>query len=280
MSYTHHHNHDRATGVHSGGAHHHHHQGPRVITQPYTPVVTTSYNPRGHFHTSRSPQLAVVSTPGYRSNYYYSGGAGVLVGSLIILPIIVLALIFKLTMGFTAASLTTAGVAGAGVAGAIGLNVATFGIGALVLYGALGLVSLYSSAKECYRSDKNVFDMIKSRVVNEDGLSFKGVMKSIGAVLWSPFLLIGGLAGMGVKAATNACTSKSPNTEKDEVDLHITGSYTEMSSDFPPKNSTTSRIDVEPTYSELYSKTSSELPARHLLDSQTSFDTLYAPVKK
>ncbi|WP_454780670.1 hypothetical protein [Legionella sp. WA2022007384] len=274
MSYTHHHNHDRATGVHSGGAHNHHHQGPRVITQPYTPVVTTSYNPRVHVHTTRSPQLAVVSTPGYRSNYYYSGGTGVLVGSLIILPIIVLALIFKLTMGFTAASLTTAGVAGAGVAGAIGLNVATFGIGALVLYGALGLVSLYSSAKECYKSDKNVFDMIKSRVINEDGLSFKGVMKSIGAVLWSPFLLLGGLAGMGVKLAVNARTSKSSSTEQDEVDLDIRGSYTEMSSDFPPQNSKTPRKDVEPIYSELYTKASSDVSGSYLLDSQTSFDTL------
>ncbi|KTD03276.1 hypothetical protein [Fluoribacter gormanii] len=275
MAYQNHHRHDQFTGViHSGGGHHHnHHHAPNVVTRSYTPhvQVTTPHAPR--FPVSSS------NTGRYRYHYNqgnYAGTGALLIGSFIILPIIIFALIAKFSMGAMAAS---AGVAGAGAASAIALNAATFGIGALVLYGALGLVSLYSSAKECYSSDKNVFDMIKSRVVNEDGLSFKGVMKSIGAVLCSPFLLIGGLAGMGVKAAVNARTSKSSGSEKQDVGSEITGSYSEMGSDFLPQKKATYGKDTNPIHSKVFSDDSSEVQDLHLLNSQTSFTPLYPVVK-
>ena len=96
-------------------------------------------------------------------------------------------------------------VATSGAAAAVGVSAATIlGIGALVTYGAVGLGYLYFAAKDAYNGDKSLVDIIKSRVFNEDGWSFKGVMTSIGAILWSPFLLLGALAGMGVKATVQA----------------------------------------------------------------------------
>ncbi|PWY57492.1 hypothetical protein DGG96_01900 [Legionella qingyii] len=257
-----------------GGYDNQHHHASNVFNTPATrhahaptPSVTrASYNAHDYTYYSR------------RS--HYAGTGALLIGSFIILPIIIFALTVKFAFGLAASSLTTAGVAGAGAAGAIALSAATFGLGALVLYGALGLVSLYSSAKECYRSDKNVFDMIKSRVVNEDGLSFKGVMKSIGAVLWSPFLLIGGLAGMGAKAAVNARASKSSGSEKQDVGPEISGSYSEMGSDFHPQKKTTYGNDENPIHSKVFADpSSSEVPDLHLLNSQTSFPHLYPLVK-
>ncbi|QMT59683.1 hypothetical protein [Legionella sp. PC997] len=264
MSYKNHHHHNQVTGVHSGGSHHHNHGSrlyPQVVTTPYSPTVQV---------TSRRPQIAVVSPSPYRQHYYSGGPGVVLVGSLVLLPIIIVAVLFNLTMGFTAAS-TTAGIAGAGAAGALGLNLATFGLGGLVLYGALGLVSIYSSAKECYDSNKNVFEMIKSRVVNDDGLTFKGIIKSAGAVLWSPFLLIGGLAGMGVKAAMRTRSSISPSSENQGESIGITGSYSDMGNVFTPGNTASSRNERNPTHYRNVLADSTELPDLHLLDSQTSF---------
>lgn len=254
------HRHDQYTGV-TGGSHHHNH----------------SHYPHTYVTTSRPPSRVVD----YRSNYrppYYGGGVVLLVGSLILLPFFIVVLILKLTvgaMGLTAASLTTAGAA----ASAIAVSAATFGIGALAVYSALGLGYLYSSAKECYSSDKNVFDMIKSRVVNEDGLSFKGVMKSIGSVLWTPFLLIGGLAGMGTKAIVNACTSKSSDS-KDISYVIGSGSYANMGSDFTPSQSTTEpRNDKAPLYSKPLFEVKEDTESNpHLLDSQTSFTPLYPSI--
>ncbi len=257
------HHHDQ----HTGGSHHHNHP----------------HSPHTYVTTSRPPSRVVDYRSNYRPPYYVGGGSGggvvFLIGSLIILPIFIVALILKLSvgaMGLTAASLTTAGVA----ASAIAFSAATFGIGALAVYGALGLGYLYSSAKECYSSDKNVFDMIKSRVVNEDGVSFKGVMKSIGSVLWTPFLLIGGLAGMGTKAIVNVCTSKSSNS-KDISYVIGSGSYANMGSDFIPSQSTTEpKNDKPPVYSKrLFTAVEEDTEKNaHLLDSQTSFTPLYPSI--
>ncbi|CAM2780803.1 transmembrane protein [Legionella steigerwaltii] len=237
---------------------------PRVqVTSPYIPPVSRVevVTPTRRVYPYRSYSTRSTSL-----------GAGVLL--LIIAPIFVVALILKLTLGavgLTAASMTTAGVAGAGAAGVFGLSVGTLGVGALALYATLALGYLYSSAKECYSSDKNVFDMIKSRVVNEDGLSFTGVFKSIGAVLWSPFLLIGGLAGMGVKAAANASVSKSSPVKKEEPAVQLTASpYSKMSRDSSKQSDL--RQEKEPyQLSSIYTESETHEKGSHLFDSQTSF---------
>lgn len=269
------HHHDHVTH----GAHQHGHN-PQYSLYPHV-EVTPFRNPHVEV-TPRKPHVEVRTTSrvhnGYHHHHHHSysstgrGGRVLLVGFFILLPIVVVAAILSSTLGamsLTTASLTTAG---AGAAGAMAFSAATFGIGALVLYGALGLAYLYSSAKECYSSDKNVFDVIKSRVVNEDGLSFKGVMKTIGSVLWSPFLFLGGLSGMAVKATVNACVSTRsvpPTVES----VQITQSYIMMSNnDLQSKSSHNTRKDVPPVHTELYSK----IPEggekeHHLLDSQVTF---------
>lgn len=277
------HHHDHVTH----GAHQHGHN-PQYSLYPHVEVTPFRNNPHVEV-TPRKPHVEVRTTSRVHNGYHHHhhnhhsysstgrGGRVLLVGFFILLPIVVVAAILSSTLGamsLTTASLTTAG---AGAAGAMAFSAATFGIGALALYGALGLAYLYSSAKECYSSDKNVFDMIKSRVVvTEDELNFKGVMKSIGSVLWSPFLLLGGLSGMAVKAAVNACVSTRsvpPTVER----AQITESYTVMSNnDLQSKSSHNMRKDVVPVYSELYSK----IPKggeeeRHLLDSQVSFPLPY-----
>lgn len=165
----------------------------------------------------------------YRSSSW--GARGTLIAALIFIPIVIVALIANtVTSAVSATSMATFGATATGSALALS-TAATFGLGLLIAYGVIGLGCLYSSAKECYSSDRNVFDMLKSRVVNEDGLSFKGVMKSIGAVLWSPFLLVGGLAGMGVKVAVAVYQRpKSSKSSKEEVQQPITTSHEQMSS--------------------------------------------------
>ncbi|AWN73784.1 hypothetical protein LEAN103870_08855 [Legionella anisa] len=282
------HHHDKVTGTHQ---HDHGHQPlyPQVevtshhphveVRNPLYPQVTLPpYNPRVEVRTT--PRVRTGYNHHYHDHSYSSTGRGgrvLFVGFFILLPIVVIAAILSSTLGamsLTTASLTTAG-AGAATAGAIAFSASTFGIGALILYGALGLAYLYSSAKECYSSDKNVLDMIKSRVVvTEDELSFKGVMKSIGSVLWSPFLLIGGLSGMAVKAAVNACVSTRSVSSTDKS-IQMTESYTWMSGNSlgAQHKSGSSRTpkDVPPVHSELYRTPERTENESHLLDSQIQF---------
>ncbi|KTD41983.1 hypothetical protein [Legionella parisiensis] len=269
------HHHDHVTR----GSHQH---NPKPL-YPHIEVMS-SHNPYVEV-TPRQSHVEVRTPSRIHNSYQHShhhnhhsysssgrGGRVLFVGLFILLPIVVVAAILSSTlsaMSLTTASLTTAG---AGATGAMAFSAATFGIGALVLYGALGLAYLYSSAKECYSSDKNVFDMIKSRVVNDDGLSFKGVMKSIGSVLWSPFLLLGGLSGMAVKAAMSARVSpRSVSTTV--VSMEITESYKEMGANGlgSQPSMSSQRKDLPPVHTELYSKTREESEEHHLLDSQVSF---------
>ncbi|EEZ94593.1 conserved hypothetical protein [Legionella longbeachae D-4968] len=133
----------------------------------------------------------------------------------------ILALLLSPTPGVAgyAASTMTLGATSAGAATVF--SAATFGLGALVLYSAIGLAYLYSSAKECYSGNKSMMEMMHSRVVNEDGLTVKGIVKSIGAVVWSPFLLIGGLAGVGIKATVNLFNARKSSAQVDEPLSHV-----------------------------------------------------------
>ncbi|MCW8410095.1 hypothetical protein OQJ13_14035 [Legionella sp. PATHC035] len=262
------HGHDQHTGYSGVGSqvnvdsrHHHHHHNPSS-TNPTVHVHTPLYPPVSPVRVL--PQTAVEIFPrrrGYSYRQSYSTGPGWGSGAFLILafvvaPIFVLALILKLTLGavgLAATSLTAAGFTGASATGAMALTVGTLGtlgtlgIGALAFYAILGCAYLSSSAKECYNSDKNVFTMIKSRVVNEDGLSFMGVIKSVGAVLWSPFLLIGGLAGQGSKFAAKLFPSKSSTATESEPWKLNASPYTKLTSDEPSEQSGLgSKDDREP----------------------------------
>ena len=155
--------------------------------------------------------------PHPNNHYHHRGrfrGGPIGIGAFLIALIIV-----GIIVGVNAALTSSAPAAGLSAVGAAtGFSVATLGIGAAILYGLGGLAYMFSAAKECYNSDKNVFAMIKSRIVNEDGLSFKGVMKSIGAVLWSPFLLIGGAVGMAVRGGVNAYKKYKASKSADQGD--------------------------------------------------------------
>lgn len=248
----------------SNGAQVHHHEA-----EHHGPQVNVHSHHHGHslpvHHHRRS---------------YNSAGWGLgsfLIAAVIIIPIFVIASLLKLTVSavnVAATSMAATGLvgAGAGVASTIAFSTA-LGVGALAVYGAIGLLYLGCTAKECYSSNKNVFDMIKSQVVNEDGLSFTGALKSAGAVLWSPFLLIGGLTGMGVKAVVQAYRSKfSPSDEYIELE-EMSSSHSKMtdlgskehndtslgqrpmhtSSLFydPSAEEQTNRLDLTPTFSPL-----------------------------
>ncbi|KTD55676.1 transmembrane protein [Legionella santicrucis] len=207
----------------------------------------------------------------YHRHYYNTSGWGfgsLLIGSMIVIPIILIALILKLTVGafhFATASMAATGLVGAkmGISAGIGAGVSTtgvgasmgsalafstaLGIGALFVYSAIGMLYLYSSAKECYTNNKNVFYMLKSQVVNEDGLSFTGAVKSIGAILWSPFLLLGGLAGMGVKVVVQTYNSRFSQLKEDEnIELEeIKTSHSQMK-DLGLKNTQNTNLGQNP----------------------------------
>lgn len=172
-------------------------------------------HPRVHIFPPIRPAVHV-----HRGYAYYSSGALLIVAAILI-PAMILALLLSPTAsvaGYAASSMT---LGAASVGAATAFSAATFGLGALALYAAIGLAYLYSSAKECYSGNKSMMDMMHSRVVNEEGFTVKGVLKSIGAVVWSPFLLIGGLAGMGVKAAVNAYNARKSSSQVDEPLSHV-----------------------------------------------------------
>lgn len=85
----------------------------------------------------------------------------------------------------------------------------SFGISALILYASIGAAYLCSAAHECYKTDKGPLDILKSRILNQDRLNINGFINSIGAALWSPFVVLGGLSGMAVKAMISAFTRSS-----------------------------------------------------------------------
>jgi hypothetical protein len=144
----------------------------------------------------------------HHHNNQTSGGFSlVILGAVIAAP-----LLFYLGF-FQTATAPTIAAAAIAVNGA--LSIATLGIGALIFYASIGTAYLYSAAKECYATDSGVLDLLKSRIVNEDGWGFKGVVNSLGAVLWSPFLLIGGLAGISIKAIVK----KSQDSEDEKIHL-------------------------------------------------------------
>lgn len=101
---------------------------------------------------------------------------------------------------------------------ATGSALFSVGIGALILYASIGAAYLCSAALESYKTDKGPLDILKSQLNNQDGLSVKGVINAIGAVLWSPFIVLGGLSGMAVKAIASTFTpstsAPSPTTDK------------------------------------------------------------------
>jgi hypothetical protein len=103
----------------------------------------------------------------------------------------------------------SASLMAAGGATATGLTgAAILGVGALVTYAAMGLGYLYFAAKDAY-SNVSIKDIFQSRLMDTSAPSFKGVLSSIGAVLWSPFLLVGALAGMGIRTAVDAYKKRS-----------------------------------------------------------------------
>lgn len=277
MAYNKHHGHEQHTGTHHGHQSSGYNPHAHVYPPTYTPhvQVSTPYVPHAS-HVTLVPTRRSYGT--YRSYSTGTGaGAGVLlVGALIVIPLFVFALVLKLTLGavgLAATSMASAGVAAAGAAGAFALSAGTFGIGALALYAALGLGYLYSSAKECYGSDKNVFAMIKSRVVHEDKPSFTGVIKSIGAALWSPFLLIGGLAGMGAKAVANAICAKPSTVKTEEPGVQFGTSPFSKLSDPSKKQEQRRSQDVVPGQFDSPLQTASQATGKgsHLLDSQIDF---------
>ncbi|MDR3503804.1 MAG: hypothetical protein P4L79_14595 [Legionella sp.] len=82
------------------------------------------------------------------------------------------------------------------------LGLSTLSLSALIVYGSVGVAYMFSGAKECYSSDHGPLDLLKSRVTNN------GLVSTLGAILWSPFLLVGGVAGATAKAVVNTFSSK------------------------------------------------------------------------
>ena len=81
------------------------------------------------------------------------------------------------------------------------------GASALALYSIIGIGYCISTASECYKADKGILDVFKSHFTHNDGATFTGVISKIGFVLWSPFLLLGGLSGTLARLIVSAYLS-------------------------------------------------------------------------
>jgi hypothetical protein len=72
---------------------------------------------------------------------------------------------------------------------------ASFMLGAGFVYCLVGIGYAFSAGKECYEGKKNLATLFKSRII--EGHTVTSIM---GAMIWAPFLVIGGLIGMGANA--------------------------------------------------------------------------------
>jgi hypothetical protein len=150
-------------------------------------------------------------------------GFGLLI--VVVVPIVIILNIIKLISIATApvvvtttltSSLAGAASISAGGAAAVGVTIATLGFAALVMYGIVGVGYLYSAAKEAYNSEKSGLDLVASSFIPQEDWSFRGVLKSAGAVLWLSVMLMGVLSGKAVKAAVQAYKGSS------DVDITLT----------------------------------------------------------
>lgn len=98
------------------------------------------------------------------------------------------------------------------------LGLSTIALGAIALYGSIGITYLFSGAKECYDTDKSPLGLLKSRIT-ENSFNVKGVINTLGAILWSPFLLIGGISGVAARAVSNAFRSEPEVLSDDEIEI-------------------------------------------------------------
>lgn len=132
----------------------------------------------------------------HHSNYQASNALTLMIlGAFIGSPLIFWFIFFQFTAAPTIAIATLA---------TTGSALFSFGISALILYASIGATYLCSAAHECYKTDKGPLDILKSLLIHQEGLSVNGVLNSIGAALWSPFIVLGGLSGMAVKAIVSA----------------------------------------------------------------------------
>lgn len=89
------------------------------------------------------------------------------------------------------------------------LGLSTLSLSALIVYGSIGVAYMFSGARECYSSDHGPLDLLKSRFTNN------GLISTLGAILWSPFLFVGGVAGATAKNVVNAFSSKPSSKGND-----------------------------------------------------------------
>lgn len=190
----------------------------------------------------------------HHGNYQASNSLTlILLGAFIGSPLIFWFVFFQLA---TAPTMAIAAITATGSA------LFSFGIGALILYASIGVAYLCSAGHECYKTEKGPLDILKSRMINQDELSVTGVLNSIGAALWSPFIILGGLSGIAIKASVRIFTSpiseQSNTTNKSSCSKNSDGSsYSTLMSclgvtDNPQPNKTHQRSSSAPIYTSLY----------------------------
>jgi len=98
------------------------------------------------------------------------------------------------------------GIYTATAAGGISMATSFAGVLGLLLaavYGVVGLGYLYCGVKDGYKG-KRVDETVTSRLFNQNGPGFKGLIQSISAAICSPFLILGGFLGKTIKESINA----------------------------------------------------------------------------
>ena len=118
----------------------------------------------------------------------------------------------KLTAALAAGS-AKAAVVTAGISAAAASGIAVVG-----LYGVAGLVNMGFAARESYKSNESVKSLFYSRFFNKDGWTIKGVLKSTNAILFVPFIYLGGYLGKGVQSVVEYSKSNrvAPANRVDE----------------------------------------------------------------
>ena len=114
------------------------------------------------------------------------------------------------TVGGTALALSAAAIASVAIAG---------------LYVSVGLVNMGFAAREAYKSNETVANLVSSRFYNNDGWTINGVLKSMNTFLFAPFIYLGASMGKGIKLAaeyTNSSCIAPANTYSTSEENDVT----------------------------------------------------------
>ena len=209
------------------------------------------HDSHNHHHNATTPwfsRTSVDSTRPRRNSIYEPFNPESFIIAAVLIAIVVVIASALLDPGFVATaqgSLVGSTAIGAGLGASFGFGAASLITGG-ILYLATGAMFALYAGVQTSKSEKPwgeaLKDVVYSNRYMDETVTIKGMFKAFGALLMSPFLLIGGLGGLGVRVGLNAYSdwkkTSLPIQDKSNYD-NTSSSYTSLQSLLTRENTNT-----------------------------------------